>query len=121
VYSNAVFEHLPSPASVMNEVARLLEPGGIVYTKTVNYDSYTREQIGKDWKLLAPSGHLCLFTPTTLSEFCVRAGLEVIKTESHGVRVRKGFGQALRKGWYSFRSRRSLKGDRIIVWARKPR
>ena len=120
VYSNAVFEHLPSPTSVMTEIARLLKPGGIVYTKTVNFDCYTRQELGTAWKLLAPNGHLSLFNAETLSRFCEKAGLAVIKVQSNGVRVRKGPFEKVRKGWRSFLSRRTLKGDRIIVWARKP-
>ncbi|NOY81736.1 MAG: class I SAM-dependent methyltransferase [Kiritimatiellaeota bacterium] len=119
-YSNAVFEHLPSPCSVMAEIARVLKPGGVVYTKTVNFDSYTREQLGATWKLLAPSGHLCLFNAETLSAVCRKAGLEVFRVESNGVRVRKGPFESLRKGAYSTLSRFTLRGDRIIVWARKP-
>ncbi len=119
-YSNAVFEHLPSPCSVMAEIARVLKPGGVVYTKTVNFDSYTREQLGAAWKLLAPSGHLCLFNAETLSTVCRKAGLEVFRVQSNGVRVRKGPFEALRKGARSTLSRFTLKGDRIIVWARKP-
>jgi hypothetical protein len=96
------------------------QAGGIVYTKTVNFDCYTREQIGLEWKLLAPNGHVSLFNARTLARFNEQAGLDVIRVQSNGVRVHPGPFAALRKGILSFLSRRTLKGDRIIVWARKP-
>ncbi len=122
VYSNAVFEHLPHPTSVLLEIARVLRPGGMVYTNTVNYDCYTRELLGKDWKLLHPDGHLSLYTPVTLTCFHKKAGLEVLKIQSRGVRSRKEDMMILRdikKFYQSCLSRVTLKGDRIIIIARK--
>lgn len=120
VYSNAVLEHIPSPSSALAAIARVLKPGGLVYTKTVNFDCYTREQIGLEWKLLAPDGHVSLFNARTLARFNEQAGLEVVRVQSNGVRVHRGPFATLRKAMLSFLSRRTLKGDRIIVWARKP-
>jgi SAM-dependent methyltransferase len=119
VYSNAVLEHIPSPRSAFQAIARVLKPGGVVYTRTVNFDCYTREQIGLDWKLLTPDCHVSLFSPITLPRFNEEAGLRVFRVQSNGVRVRKGPAAKLRKAILSFLSRHTLKGDRIIVWARK--
>ena len=121
VYSNAVFEHLLSPSSVVTEVTRVLRPGGIFYTKTVNWNSYTHEYMGADWQLLGPRGHLSLFTDLTLPRFCTDAGLDVIAVQSSGVRLPRNhpFGK-LKKSILSPMSRITKKGDRIIVIARKP-
>ncbi len=123
IYSNAVFEHLPSPSSVLQEATRILRPGGIIYTKTVNYESYTREILGNDWRLLAPNSHLSLFSSETLVRFCTQAGLDVIKVKSRGVRTPENGNTIVNKIKKSIRStlsRFNLKGDRIIVIARKP-
>ncbi|MBT3287831.1 MAG: class I SAM-dependent methyltransferase [Victivallales bacterium] len=119
VYSNAVFEHIPNPGPAMAAIARVLAPGGVVYTKTVNFDCYTREQLGTGWRLLLPDVHVSLFNADTLTRFGEQAGLEVFRVQSNGVRVRKGAFAAIRKGILSFLSRRTLKGDRVITWARK--
>lgn len=119
VYSNAVFEHLSSPSLVMTQIARLLRPGGIVYTKTVNFDSYTREKMGDKWNLLAPAGHLSLFNAETLAGFGKKAGLKTLRIQSNGVRLPPQPFRELRKGWYSLCSRFTYKGDRIIVWSQK--
>jgi 2-polyprenyl-3-methyl-5-hydroxy-6-metoxy-1,4-benzoquinol methylase len=129
VYANAVFEHLPSPRSVLREIHRVLRPGGVLFLDTVNYDSFTREFIGTGWKLIAPNGHLSLFSPATLRRFCEEAGLKVIRIKTHGVRLRpngseppRGLAQlreGVRKLFYSTLTRIIPKGDSIAVWAEK--
>jgi len=125
VFSNAVVEHLASPSSVLAEVSRVLRPGGAVYTKTVNYDCYTREGLGPGWKLMATPGHLCLFTPRTLRRLYTQAGLQVVSVRSNGFRNPPAEGARcllnwLRKPTLSVLSRFTLKGDRIAVLGRKP-
>lgn len=130
VYANAVFEHLASPRRVLQEIQRVLRPGGVVYLDTVNYDSYTRQRLGGDWKLLQPRGHLSLFNPVTLRRFCEQAGLRVLAITTHGVRLRPNKSRPLR-GWRRWREeamklplsvacRFTLKGDSISVLGQKP-
>lgn len=109
---------------------RILRPGGVVLIDTVNWDSYTRRNIGQDWKLIDPRVHLCLYTPETLGRYCREVGLEVVRMHSHGVRFRpngapalSGFARVweeIRKAPWSALSRFTLKGDSIAVLARKP-
>jgi len=124
VYSNAVFEHLTAPSRVLAAAVRVTRPGGVIYTKTVNYDSYTRQQMGREWKLLKPLEHVSLFTPETLERFYTQAGLGILKVQSQGFRNANGEGDRLlkwlRKRTLSMLGRFTLKGDRIIVLGRKP-
>ena len=124
IFSNAVFEHIESPSRTLKAAARVLRPGGVIYICTVNYESYTQELLGAEWQLLAPKEHLSLYTPQTLPRFCTQAGLEILAVRSSGVRNpgRRALPgvNALRKAALSALSRFTLKGDRIIVLARKP-
>lgn len=129
-YSNAVIEHLASPAEVITEVFRILRLGGLLYADTVNLDSYTWQFLGTQWKLFDPRMRLSLFTPATLRSFCENAGFEVVKITTHGVRFHatredkpSGWRRVLdelRKAPYSWAARRTLKGDNIAVYAVKP-
>ncbi len=130
VYSNAVLEHLPHPGRVIERMARLVRPGGVVFADTVNVDSYTWDFVGADWKLVDPQVHLCLYTPRTLRRYCEDAGLRVVKISTHGVRFRPNHAPALsggarlmeemRKLPWSLRTRYSLRGDSIAVLAERP-
>lgn len=130
VYSNAVFEHLPSPSAAFQVAYRALRPGGALFVDTVNYDSYTREFIGTGWKLIDPRAHLSLYTPATLRRFCEQAEFKVLKISTHGVRFRPNdsgklqglarWGEEVRKTFYSIACRFTLKGDSISVLAQKP-
>ena len=129
IYSNAVIEHVDSPAAMVAEAARILRPGGLFYADTVNLASYTWRFLGDRWKLVDPRIHLHLFTPDSLTALCEQFGLQVQKMTTHGVRFHatradKPTGvnrviDELRKGPYSFAARRNLKGDNIAVYARK--
>lgn len=131
VYSNAVFEHLPNPSTAFRAAFRALRPGGALYVDTVNYDSYTREFIGAEWKLIEPRGHLSLYTPATLRRYCEQAGFEAAQITTHGVRLRpnsagrlKGFAkwsEEMKKAPYALMCRWTLKGDSISALARKPK
>ncbi|MCA9321208.1 MAG: class I SAM-dependent methyltransferase [Salinibacterium sp.] len=130
VYSNAVFEHLPSPSRVLEEIKRVLRPGGVVFIDTVNWASYTRENLGARWRLVDPTHHLVLYTPQTLRRYCEKAGLRVIRLATHGVRFRENsrplprgmarVADELRKFPLSLATRFNRKGDSIDVLARRP-
>ncbi len=129
IYSNAVIEHVDSPRQVFEEAFRILRRGGLFYADTVNIDSYTWAFLGKQWKLVDPSVHLHLFSPSSLRRLCESVGLEVVKMTTHGVRFHatredrptgyKRVLDELRKTPYSVAARRNLKGDNIAVYAVK--
>ena len=125
VFSNAVIEHLASPASMLDQVLRVLRPGGVVYTRTLNYDSHTADMCGDNWRLLAPAGHPSIFTSDTLQRFHKNAGLEILSVCSGRVHVpRRGNGlcsRALKRLFLNLLVHFTLRGDRVAVLARKPK
>jgi 2-polyprenyl-3-methyl-5-hydroxy-6-metoxy-1,4-benzoquinol methylase len=129
VYSTPVFEHLTSPSRVLQEVYRVLRPGGVVHIHTVNYDSYTQRIVdASDWDQLAPRIHLSLFTPSTLRKYCEKNRLVVLRLHTHGVRLHgkksRSLLSRLRDMVFKFplsvACRLALKGDAISVLAMKP-
>ncbi len=129
VYSNAVFEHLPSPTAAFQQVHRLLRKGGVAYIATVNIASYTYEFLGQNWRLIDPMDHPSLYSPDTIKQFARKSGLDVVRVMTRGVRFRpteepkltgiKRLLEEVRKLPYSILSRLRLKGDRVILLARK--
>ena len=129
VYSNAVFEHLPSPSKAFEKVHSFLRIGGIAYIETVNIDSFTYQFLGKKWRLIDPLDHPSLYTPKTISNFASKSGLETKKIITRGLRFQptdapklsgfKRLTEELLKFPYSIYSKLSLKGDRVILIAKK--
>lgn len=129
IFSNATLEHVRDLFPMMQECARILRPGGIFYADTVNWDSYTREILDEDWKLIHPTHHVHLFTPRNIVTLCERSGLSHIKTWTSGVRVKANAKNPtfktpwylnLMKGPLSALTRIIQKGDSIEFLAMKP-
>lgn len=129
-HAHAVLEHLTDPVGALCVIAEALRPGGICWLDTVNAASYSADRLGAGWKLIDPALHYCLWTPATLRMACQRAGLEVLKVRSHGVRLRpnalgrpRGVARGLdelRKLPLSAAARWTLRGESIAVLARRP-
>jgi SAM-dependent methyltransferase len=80
-----VIEHVPDPAAVLAEVARVLAPGGRVVLTTGDIGSaYARER-GAQWHLMTPPWHLYFFSRATLATLAARAGLRVLHVAARGV------------------------------------
>jgi SAM-dependent methyltransferase len=88
-----VIEHVPSPKTVLKEVARVLKPGGAVYLVTPDMKSLTSRLMGRYWWALRP-GHIFYFDAGTLKRTLEAAGFEVVHTSSYGRIFTLGY-------WYS--------------------
>jgi 2-polyprenyl-3-methyl-5-hydroxy-6-metoxy-1,4-benzoquinol methylase len=80
-----VVEHLAEPDKMLEEVARLLRPGGALYLTTPNARGASARILGMRWSVLAPPEHLQLFSLSGIRTALVRCGLVVVKTRTHAV------------------------------------
>ncbi len=71
-----VIEHLPDPRRTLEEIARVLRPGGALYVWTPNFDCPARWLAGARWGAVVFPWHLYYFTPATLKRMVVVAGLK---------------------------------------------
>ena len=78
-----VIEHVPDPAGLMREVARVTKRGGIVYIVTPDCDSLSAGLLGARWWGLRPA-HIYYFSRRTLAELLQKTGLEVVEAGSFG-------------------------------------
>jgi SAM-dependent methyltransferase len=81
-----VIEHLVDPASTLKRCHELLEPGGVLYLTTPNFDSLSRLMLGGAWRGLTPD-HLCLFNVTSMRHALEAAGLRPSRVVTRNIDV----------------------------------
>src|SRR4029077_3834385 len=60
-----LIEHVANPRTFFERAAELLEPGGVLYLTTPNFNALGRRLLGPDWPLIGPE-HVNYFPPATL-------------------------------------------------------
>lgn len=70
-------EHLPEPASAVEQAARLLEPEGVLVIALPNSDSLQCRLFGRRWLALDPPRHLVHLGSVTLRRRLAELGLRV--------------------------------------------
>ena len=74
-----VIEHLPDPKRTLQEINRILRPGGALYVWTPNFDSLTQHLVGQRWGAVIFPWHLYYFTPKTLSQMSISVGFTPVE------------------------------------------
>ena len=72
-----VIEHLRNPAEVLDEVARVTRPGGVVAVHAPNTGSLEARLRGPKWRHYDPYVHFYYFNAHTLARMLERSGLVV--------------------------------------------
>lgn len=91
-----VLEHMADGTGFLRLIARWARPGGHVLVEVPNWRSVHRRAGGEGWIGLRPLEHIAHYTPTTLRNTFVRAGLEPIKVATMGFPwEEQTFGEAL--------------------------
>jgi SAM-dependent methyltransferase len=80
-----VVEHVPDPAALLTEAARLVRPGGAVYLTTPHARGISARLLGTRWSVVAPPEHLQLFSASGITAVLRGAGLEVRSLRTHAV------------------------------------
>lgn len=78
-----VIEHLPDPVAAVQRVRALLRPGGCLALTTPNVSSLTRWGLGRNWAVLSPAEHLCLFDERTLRALLTQTGFTAVHFDRH--------------------------------------
>lgn len=75
VRSNHSFEHMPNPTEVLDEIYRILKPGGKLFIGIPNIDSLPFRIFGRYWWYLGAPVHTYNYTVSTISTLIEQAGL----------------------------------------------
>src|SRR5688572_4643560 len=71
------FEHMPEPAAALQQLARLLAPGGTLLLRIPVADSWARQHYGLDWMAWDAPRHLYLHTRKSMALLAQGAGMEI--------------------------------------------
>lgn len=71
-----VVEHLTNPKADLNQVHRILKPGGVVAIHTIDIESIPARLMGKRWPWLMEM-HLYFFSPRTLAHMLEDIGFKI--------------------------------------------
>jgi SAM-dependent methyltransferase len=74
---NHTFEHLPDPLGSLQDISRLLQPGGTVVIRIPVSNCFAWEKYGVDWVQLDAPRHLFLHNEQTLGILSAQSGLKV--------------------------------------------
>jgi len=74
---NHAFEHMPDPGKVLDELARLIDPGGTILIRTPLADSEAWQSYREDWVQLDAPRHLFVHTVRSLRSLAESAGLVI--------------------------------------------
>lgn len=112
-----VFEHMSDPRAVLEEVHRILEPGGRVVIAVPNFESAQARWAGAAWFHLDLPRHLYHFPLSALRELLRNTGFDVTSEHHFSLRqnpfgwiqsVLNRFGSLPRNSLYTLLHRRSL-------------
>jgi 2-polyprenyl-3-methyl-5-hydroxy-6-metoxy-1,4-benzoquinol methylase len=81
-----VLEHLSDPMACLKKIHALLEPGGILYLTTPNFDSLSRLALAGRWRAVRAE-HLCLFNARTLRVCLSSAGFTSVRFVTKNIDV----------------------------------
>lgn len=84
-----VLEHVPDPHAFVNDIYRVLKPGGLIIANLPNGEAWERYLFGKYWVGWEIPRHYRTFTPTSIKNFLTGQGFTNIDVFSfigrHGV------------------------------------
>jgi SAM-dependent methyltransferase len=79
-----LLEHLPEPRLLLEEVARLLRPGGLFWTTTPHARGLSGRVLGLKWRCIWPPEHLQLFSAGGLKSLLLDVGFRDIRIKTTG-------------------------------------
>jgi SAM-dependent methyltransferase len=84
VIASEILEHLPEPRNLVQEVARILRPGGLFWATTPHGRGLSFWLLGIKWSVIAPPEHLQLFSRRGLKLMLAEIGYRKVELRTEG-------------------------------------
>ncbi|HZH92015.1 MAG TPA: class I SAM-dependent methyltransferase [Pyrinomonadaceae bacterium] len=85
VTASEVLEHVPHPQPVLNEIARVLRPGGLLWATTPHGRGMSAHLLKLKWSAVSPPEHLQLFSIDGIKKMSAQAGFRRVRVATEGV------------------------------------
>ncbi len=84
VVSFEVIEHVNNPKTEIENIINIINPNGLFYFTTPNFNSLSRFILKEKWSVIEYPEHLSYYTAKTMNRFLSKQGLKKIKIETTG-------------------------------------
>lgn len=85
VTASEVLEHVPDPQAVLNEISRVIRPGGLLWGTTPHGRGLSAKMLGLKWSVVSPPEHLQLFSRSGMKKMLTEAGFRQARVATEGV------------------------------------
>jgi len=117
IFLNHVLEHFLDPLAATAKLKSLLSPGGLLYLRVPDHDSYDRRAYGKDWPAYAYY-HISNFSEASLRKLLEREGLEVLSVKKFISEKAPGWAKQMARWTRGYFLNERFSGRTITVIAR---
>lgn len=80
-----VIEHINNPRPVLEHFYQLLNPGGLLFITTPNFDGLERYMLGPSWGMIKYPEHIAYYSPRTLDNIGRLCGLNKVQTYTENI------------------------------------
>jgi len=84
IIASEVLEHVSYPRALLEEVARVLRPGGLLWATTPHGRGISARLLGLGWSTVCPPDHLQLFSLNSIRALLTSEGFRQIELATHG-------------------------------------
>lgn len=84
ITASEIIEHCFQPEILLNEVIRILRPGGLFWATTPSAKGLSYQLTGLDWTVICPPEHLQLFSKKGIREMLKKAGFSHSSIKAFG-------------------------------------
>ncbi len=84
ITASEIIEHCPQPEILLDEVIRILRPGGLFWATTPSAKGLSYQLTGLEWSVIYPPEHLQLFSKKGIGLMLKKSGFSSFKIQTSG-------------------------------------